>query len=109
MFKFNLLSNKFSDSSFSPHKAKDQYLMLLISNSSLVLRSRLFSCCADSPLTVSCDQVPVGPRKNNIILQRLQPDTKYLVSVASVYPWGVSKEITNDGRTSEEPDTKPQQ
>uniref|UniRef100_A0A4W6EWK5 Collagen alpha-1(XII) chain n=1 Tax=Lates calcarifer TaxID=8187 RepID=A0A4W6EWK5_LATCA len=41
----------------------------------------------------------VGGKKTSVILQKLEPDTPYTVSVAAVYPTGVSKDISGDGRT----------
>uniref|UniRef100_A0A671W1X0 Collagen alpha-1(XII) chain n=1 Tax=Sparus aurata TaxID=8175 RepID=A0A671W1X0_SPAAU len=41
----------------------------------------------------------VGGKKTNIVLQKLDPDTQYSVSVAAVYPTGVSKDISSDGKT----------
>ncbi|XP_034555947.1 collagen alpha-1(XII) chain [Notolabrus celidotus] len=41
----------------------------------------------------------VGGKKTNTILQKLEPDTQYSVSVAAVYPTGVSKDITGEGQT----------
>ncbi|KAF7652876.1 hypothetical protein LDENG_00091150, partial [Lucifuga dentata] len=41
----------------------------------------------------------VGGKKTNILLQKLNPDTPYSVSVAAVYPTGVSKDISGQGRT----------
>ncbi|XP_056260514.1 collagen alpha-1(XII) chain isoform X3 [Seriola aureovittata] len=41
----------------------------------------------------------VGGKKTSLILQKLQPDTPYTVSVAAVYPTGISSDISADGRT----------
>ncbi|GAA6231691.1 collagen alpha-1(XII) chain-like isoform X1 [Lates japonicus] len=41
----------------------------------------------------------VGGKKTSVILQKLEPDTPYAVTVAAVYPTGVSKDISGDGRT----------
>ncbi|XP_071323618.1 collagen alpha-1(XII) chain isoform X2 [Trachinotus anak] len=41
----------------------------------------------------------VGGKKTSIILQKLQPDTPYTISVAAVYPTGMSSDISGDGRT----------
>ncbi|XP_071397697.1 collagen alpha-1(XII) chain-like, partial [Centroberyx affinis] len=41
----------------------------------------------------------VGGKKNNIILQKLMPDTPYSVSVVAVYPTGESKAVTDQGKT----------
>ncbi|XP_069371492.1 collagen alpha-1(XII) chain isoform X2 [Paralichthys olivaceus] len=41
----------------------------------------------------------VGGKKTSVILQKLGPDTPYSISVAAVYPTGVSKDISGDGRT----------
>ncbi|MEQ2260729.1 hypothetical protein XENORESO_000714, partial [Xenotaenia resolanae] len=41
----------------------------------------------------------VGGKKTNIILQQLQPDTPYSVTVAAVYPSGVSRDISGEGKT----------
>uniref|UniRef100_A0A3Q2D309 Collagen, type XII, alpha 1b n=1 Tax=Cyprinodon variegatus TaxID=28743 RepID=A0A3Q2D309_CYPVA len=37
--------------------------------------------------------------KTNILLQQLQPDTPYSVTVAAVYPSGVSRDISGEGKT----------
>ncbi|XP_076011110.1 collagen alpha-1(XII) chain isoform X2 [Genypterus blacodes] len=41
----------------------------------------------------------VGGKKTNIILQKLNPDTPYSVSVAAEYETAVSKDISGQGRT----------
>uniref|UniRef100_A0A669FBK5 Collagen type XII alpha 1 chain n=1 Tax=Oreochromis niloticus TaxID=8128 RepID=A0A669FBK5_ORENI len=41
----------------------------------------------------------VGGKKTSVILQKLEPDTPYSVSVAAVYPTGISKDISEEGRT----------
>ncbi|XP_073348827.1 collagen alpha-1(XII) chain [Pagrus major] len=41
----------------------------------------------------------VGGKKTNIVLHKLDPDTQYTVSVAAIYPNGVSKDISSDGKT----------
>uniref|UniRef100_A0A672YMQ8 Collagen type XII alpha 1 chain n=1 Tax=Sphaeramia orbicularis TaxID=375764 RepID=A0A672YMQ8_9TELE len=41
----------------------------------------------------------VGGKKTNIILQKLQPDTPYSISVAAVFPTTVSKDLNGQGRT----------
>ncbi|XP_040920044.1 collagen alpha-1(XII) chain isoform X3 [Toxotes jaculatrix] len=41
----------------------------------------------------------VGGKKTSIILQKLEPDTQYSVSVAAVYSTGVSTDISGDGKT----------
>ncbi|XP_038160859.1 collagen alpha-1(XII) chain [Cyprinodon tularosa] len=41
----------------------------------------------------------VGGKKTNILLQQLQPDTPYSVTVAAVYPSGVSRDISGEGKT----------
>ncbi|XP_076612407.1 collagen alpha-1(XII) chain isoform X2 [Chaetodon auriga] len=41
----------------------------------------------------------VGGKKTSVILQKLDPDTQYSVSVAAVYPTGVSRDISGEGRT----------
>uniref|UniRef100_A0AAQ4PSJ6 Collagen alpha-1(XII) chain n=1 Tax=Gasterosteus aculeatus aculeatus TaxID=481459 RepID=A0AAQ4PSJ6_GASAC len=41
----------------------------------------------------------VGGKKTSVILQKLEPDTKYFVSVAAVYPTGVQREISGEGQT----------
>ncbi|XP_030576758.1 collagen alpha-1(XII) chain isoform X3 [Archocentrus centrarchus] len=46
------------------------------------------------PLTVQ-----VGGKKTSIILQKLEPDTPYSVSVAAVYPTTTSSDISEEGRT----------
>lgn len=49
---------------------------------------------------VFCEQVQVGGKKTNIVLQQLQPDTPYAVTVAAVYPSGASRDISGEGKTS---------
>ncbi|XP_074540734.1 collagen alpha-1(XII) chain isoform X2 [Halichoeres trimaculatus] len=44
-------------------------------------------------------QVQVGGKKTSTILQKLEPDTQYSVSVAAVYPTGVSSDVTGEGQT----------
>ncbi|KAM6915073.1 collagen alpha-1(XII) chain [Xenentodon cancila] len=41
----------------------------------------------------------VGGKKTSVVLQKLQPDTPYSVTVAAVYPSGVSKDISGEGKT----------
>ncbi|KAK6490157.1 collagen alpha-1(XII) chain-like isoform X1 [Huso huso] len=41
----------------------------------------------------------VPGRRNNVILQNLQPDTPYRISVVAVYPDGDGGQLTGDGRT----------
>ncbi|XP_028252836.1 collagen alpha-1(XII) chain isoform X3 [Parambassis ranga] len=41
----------------------------------------------------------VGGKKTSIILQKLQPDTAYTVTVAAVYSTGTSKDISGEGKT----------
>ncbi|XP_014895004.1 collagen alpha-1(XII) chain [Poecilia latipinna] len=41
----------------------------------------------------------VGGKKTNVILQQLQPDTPYSVTVAAVYPSGASRDIKGEGKT----------
>ncbi|XP_068565200.1 collagen alpha-1(XII) chain [Cebidichthys violaceus] len=41
----------------------------------------------------------VGGKKTTVILQKLEPDTRYSVSVAAVYPTGVSRDISGEGQT----------
>ncbi|XP_027896679.1 collagen alpha-1(XII) chain isoform X5 [Xiphophorus couchianus] len=41
----------------------------------------------------------VGGKKTNVILQQLQPDTPYSVTVAAVYPSGASRDINGEGKT----------
>ncbi|XP_035986482.1 collagen alpha-1(XII) chain isoform X6 [Fundulus heteroclitus] len=41
----------------------------------------------------------VGGKKTNVILQKLQPDTPYAVTVAAVYPSGESRDISGEGKT----------
>ncbi|XP_037541159.1 collagen alpha-1(XII) chain [Nematolebias whitei] len=43
--------------------------------------------------------VQVGGKKTNIVLQQLQPDTPYTITVAAVYPSGVSRNISGEGKT----------
>ncbi|XP_034384020.1 collagen alpha-1(XII) chain-like [Cyclopterus lumpus] len=47
------------------------------------------------PLT----QTQVGGKKTSAVLQKLEPDTRYSVSVAAVYPAGVSRDISGEGQT----------
>ncbi|CAG01461.1 unnamed protein product, partial [Tetraodon nigroviridis] len=47
------------------------------------------------PLTLQ-----VGAKKTSVVLSKLQPDTQYSVSVAAVYPSGLSRDISSDGQTS---------
>lgn len=35
-----------------------------------------------------------------MVLSKLQPDTRYSVSVAAIYPSVVSRDVSTDGRTS---------
>uniref|UniRef100_A0A3Q4MGK4 Collagen alpha-1(XII) chain n=1 Tax=Neolamprologus brichardi TaxID=32507 RepID=A0A3Q4MGK4_NEOBR len=41
----------------------------------------------------------VGGKKTSVILQKLEPDTPYSISVAAVYATGISKDISEEGRT----------
>ncbi|KAM9355371.1 collagen alpha-1(XII) chain [Pholidichthys leucotaenia] len=41
----------------------------------------------------------VGGKKTSVILPKLDPDTPYTVSVAAIYPTGVSGDISGEGRT----------
>ncbi|XP_041661141.1 collagen alpha-1(XII) chain isoform X2 [Cheilinus undulatus] len=41
----------------------------------------------------------VGGKKTSFILQKLEPDTQYSVSVAAMYPTGISKDISGEGQT----------
>ncbi|XP_053301278.1 collagen alpha-1(XII) chain [Pleuronectes platessa] len=41
----------------------------------------------------------VGGKKTSVVLQKLQPDTPYSISVAALYPTGVSRDLSGDGRT----------
>nr|XP_029137515.1 collagen alpha-1(XII) chain-like [Labrus bergylta] len=41
----------------------------------------------------------VGGKKTSHILQKLDPDTQYSVSVAAMYPTGFSKDISGEGQT----------
>uniref|UniRef100_A0A3Q3JN84 Collagen, type XII, alpha 1b n=1 Tax=Monopterus albus TaxID=43700 RepID=A0A3Q3JN84_MONAL len=41
----------------------------------------------------------VGGRKTNTILQKLEPNTQYSVTVVAVYPNGVRKDISGEGKT----------
>uniref|UniRef100_UPI003AAE1D4A collagen alpha-1(XII) chain-like n=1 Tax=Centroberyx gerrardi TaxID=166262 RepID=UPI003AAE1D4A len=41
----------------------------------------------------------VGGKKTQIILQKLMPDTPYTVSVAAVYPTGISNPVSDQGKT----------
>ncbi|XP_051942785.1 collagen alpha-1(XII) chain isoform X6 [Hippocampus zosterae] len=43
--------------------------------------------------------VQVGGKKTNLFMPKLTPDTEYSISVAAVYPRGVSKELIGLGRT----------
>lgn len=49
---------------------------------------------------VSCEQTQVGGKKTSVILQKLEPDTPYSISVAAVYATGISKDISEEGKTS---------
>ncbi|XP_055362274.1 collagen alpha-1(XII) chain isoform X3 [Betta splendens] len=42
----------------------------------------------------------VGGKKTSIILQKLDPDTPYHITVAAVYSTGVSRDISGEGRTN---------
>ncbi|KAM3603497.1 uncharacterized protein V6R79_023588 [Siganus canaliculatus] len=44
-------------------------------------------------------QVQVGAKKTSTVLQKLNPDTLYSVSVAAIYPTGPSKDISAEGQT----------
>uniref|UniRef100_A0A669BGH9 Collagen alpha-1(XII) chain n=1 Tax=Oreochromis niloticus TaxID=8128 RepID=A0A669BGH9_ORENI len=48
---------------------------------------------------VAGGETQVGGKKTSVILQKLEPDTPYSVSVAAVYPTGISKDISEEGRT----------
>ncbi|KAK2855870.1 hypothetical protein Q5P01_004605 [Channa striata] len=41
----------------------------------------------------------IGGKKTSIVLQKLESDTPYSITVAAVYPNGVSKDISGEGRT----------
>ncbi|KAM8725153.1 collagen alpha-1(XII) chain isoform 2-T3 [Acanthopagrus schlegelii] len=41
----------------------------------------------------------VGGKKTSVVLQKLDPDTQYSVSVAAIYPTAVSKDISSEGKT----------
>ncbi|KAK1888551.1 Collagen alpha-1(XII) chain, partial [Dissostichus eleginoides] len=41
----------------------------------------------------------VGGKKTSVILQKLDPDTQYSITVAAVYPTGVSRDISGEGQT----------
>ncbi|KAM9839911.1 collagen alpha-1(XII) chain-like [Aulostomus maculatus] len=41
----------------------------------------------------------VGGKKTSVVLQKLDPDTQYTVSVVAVYPAAVSKDLSGEGRT----------
>ncbi|KAK5852560.1 hypothetical protein PBY51_006413 [Eleginops maclovinus] len=41
----------------------------------------------------------VGGKKTSMILQKLEPDTQYSITVAAVYPTGVSKDLSGEGQT----------
>uniref|UniRef100_A0A3P9JN89 Collagen, type XII, alpha 1b n=1 Tax=Oryzias latipes TaxID=8090 RepID=A0A3P9JN89_ORYLA len=41
----------------------------------------------------------VGAKKTSVVLQKLQPDTPYSVTVSAVYPSGVKKDISGEGKT----------
>ncbi|XP_065112633.1 collagen alpha-1(XII) chain isoform X1 [Paramisgurnus dabryanus] len=43
--------------------------------------------------------VQVGGKKNSVILQKLNPDTPYSITVAAVYRSGESKDISGQGKT----------
>ncbi|KAM4521925.1 collagen alpha-1(XII) chain isoform 2-T2 [Odontesthes bonariensis] len=43
--------------------------------------------------------VQVGGKKTTTVLQKLQPDTPYTITVAAVYSSGVSKDVSGDGKT----------
>lgn len=51
-------------------------------------------------LTLVCKQLEVGAKKTTVVLQKLQPDTPYSVTVSAVYPSGVKKDISGEGKTS---------
>ncbi|XP_029705380.1 collagen alpha-1(XII) chain isoform X1 [Takifugu rubripes] len=42
----------------------------------------------------------IGGKKTSVVLSKLQPDTRYSVSVAALYPSGASRDISTDGRTN---------
>uniref|UniRef100_A0A8C4IHE1 Collagen alpha-1(XII) chain n=1 Tax=Dicentrarchus labrax TaxID=13489 RepID=A0A8C4IHE1_DICLA len=48
---------------------------------------------------VAGGETQVGGKKTSIILQKLDPDTQYSVTVAAVYPTGASKDISGEGQT----------
>uniref|UniRef100_A0A3B3DVD7 Collagen, type XII, alpha 1b n=1 Tax=Oryzias melastigma TaxID=30732 RepID=A0A3B3DVD7_ORYME len=41
----------------------------------------------------------VVPKKTTVVLQKLQPDTQYSIIVSAVYPTGVKKDISGEGKT----------
>ncbi|XP_067337696.1 collagen alpha-1(XII) chain isoform X3 [Channa argus] len=41
----------------------------------------------------------IGGKKTSIVLQKLDPDTPYSITVAAMYPNGASKDISGEGRT----------
>ncbi|XP_034073276.1 LOW QUALITY PROTEIN: collagen alpha-1(XII) chain-like [Gymnodraco acuticeps] len=41
----------------------------------------------------------VGGKKTSVILQKLDPETQYSITVAAVYPTGVSRDISGEGQT----------
>lgn len=47
-----------------------------------------------------CEQTQVGGKKTSVVLQKLEPDTRYSVSVAAVFPTGVSRDLNGEGQTS---------
>uniref|UniRef100_A0AAX7SU24 Collagen, type XII, alpha 1b n=1 Tax=Astatotilapia calliptera TaxID=8154 RepID=A0AAX7SU24_ASTCA len=48
---------------------------------------------------VAGGETQVGGKKTSVILQKLEPDTPYSVSVAAVYATGISKDISEEGKT----------
>ncbi|KAI9528339.1 hypothetical protein NQZ68_022031 [Dissostichus eleginoides] len=44
-------------------------------------------------------ETQVGGKKTSVILQKLDPDTQYSITVAAVYPTGVSRDISGEGQT----------
>lgn len=42
----------------------------------------------------------VGGRQNSVVIQKLQPDTPYAITVSSMYADGEGGRMTGRGRTS---------
>lgn len=54
-------------------------------------------------VTLCPNQTQVGGKKTSVLLPKLTPDTEYSISVAAVYPKGVSKDLNGLGKTSKLP------